>query len=101
MDKARKVPVTENKQQETSELLEMKTGKRQPLDLVKLGETITKVKVQSGSGPSSIRVPVAKEQPLPLVECMMKRREATKNLHHCLRDIRNRRHDDIRKLLSL
>ncbi len=91
-----------NKPTETAKLPQInKTAKRQPLDLVKLGGAITKVKVQSGAGPSSVRVPVEKEQPLPLVECMVQRHEATKNLYHCLGGIRDKKHEEIRKLLFL
>jgi 16S rRNA U1498 N3-methylase RsmE len=101
LEKVKRVSITANEQQETSKLPEVKTGKRQSLDLIKLGKTMTKVKVESGAGPSSVRVAVEKEQPLPLVECMIKRHEATKNLYHCLGEIRNKQHEDFRKLLSL
>ena len=91
-----------NKPTETAKLPQIcKPAKRQPLDLIELGEQITKVKVKSGAGPSSVRVPVEKEHPLPLVGCMVKRHEATKNLYHCLGDMRGKKREETRKLLSL
>ena len=86
---------------ETSKLPQIKTAKRQPMDLVERGEKITKVKVKSGAGPSSVRLPVEKEYPLPLVECAVKRHEATINFYQYLGDIRYKKHEEIRKLLSL
>ncbi|XP_028395019.1 tetratricopeptide repeat protein 28-like [Dendronephthya gigantea] len=89
------------KQTETSKLPEINNRKGEPIDLVKLGEKLTKIKVQSGAGPSSVRRPVEKEASLPLVECLMKRHEAAKNLRQCLGGIRSQRREEIRKLLSL
>lgn len=100
LDQARIASVT-SEPKKGSKLPEIKSAKRQPLDLVKLGEKVTKVKVRSGSGPSSVRLPVEKEYPFPLVECAVKRHEATSDLYQCLDEIRDKKHEEMRKLLSL
>lgn len=96
-----KIASLSSEPKETSKLPQIKTAKRQPFDLVKLGGEITKVKVKSGAGPSSVRLPVEKEYPLPLVECAVKRHEATTNFYQYLGDIRDKKQEEIRKLLSL
>ena len=79
----------------------IKPSKKETLDLTKFGGRLTRIKVESGSSPSCVRVPVVKEKKMPLIDCVMKRHESYQALYQCINHMKTKKREEIKKLVTL